>query len=64
MEFENNDATTIQNKRHWHEHINFFSQKSLEMLLEASGLKLLAIQKLDISDDFRNFQIQQVVAQK
>ncbi len=36
-------------KRHWHEHINFFSEKSLRRLLDACGLKPLALEKREIT---------------
>lgn len=29
-------------KRHWHEHINFFTQESLDQLLEVEGLEIVA----------------------
>jgi hypothetical protein len=32
----------LTRKRHWHEHINFFSESSLRALIDAAGLKLLA----------------------
>jgi hypothetical protein len=31
-----------QRKRHWHEHINFFSESSLQRLCERAGLEVLA----------------------
>jgi hypothetical protein len=35
-------------KRHWHEHINFFSIKSLEILLSSSGFKLVNLTTTDV----------------
>jgi len=36
-------------KRHWHEHINFFSARSLQRLLDHCGLEILAYGTLPIS---------------
>jgi hypothetical protein len=38
----------LQHKRHWHEHINFFSKASIEALISEMGLKLLQIRELDV----------------
>jgi SAM-dependent methyltransferase len=38
-------------KRHWHEHINFFSRNSLEALVTEMGLSLLHFQVQDIESD-------------
>ena len=38
----------LEKKRHWHEHINFYSRTSLEMLLACSGLSLLGLQVHDV----------------
>lgn len=37
-----------KNKIYWHEHINFFSKKSLNILLETVGLKIIKIKVLDV----------------
>lgn len=34
-------AKPIEKKWHWHEHINFFSRKSLNLLIEASGFHII-----------------------
>lgn len=39
-----------QNKKHWHEHINFFTPDSIEILLEKSGFTIVSKNLLDISD--------------
>lgn len=38
MEFHASDP--LRHKRHWHEHVNFFSRASLEALMARSGLKV------------------------
>ena len=36
-------------KKHWHEHINFYSENSLRSLLNLCGLNIIALQKLHAS---------------
>jgi hypothetical protein len=46
----NSDEKNIQIiKKHWHEHINFFTHCSLELLLERCGLMILGMQSMQIS---------------
>jgi hypothetical protein len=33
-------------KKHWHEHINFFSEKSLSVLINNVGLEIIGLNKL------------------
>jgi hypothetical protein len=35
-------------KRHWHEHINFFTEESLRRLLARAGLQVLAVHQLPV----------------
>ena len=42
-----------RNKRHWHEHINFFSQAALQKLLEACRLNVIAQKILDVETEGR-----------
>ena len=42
---------TIGSKRHWHEHINFFTTKSVKSLMTAAHLEILEIKKLKISGE-------------
>lgn len=41
MEFP--PADPLRHKRHWHEHVNFFSRASLEALMTRSGLEVLEL---------------------
>lgn len=41
-------ASPYGKKRHWHEHINFFSGRSLEKLLEANGIEQIAYRELNM----------------
>jgi hypothetical protein len=46
-----NDPQLINKKRHWHEHINFFTADSLKALVTILGLSLL------------NFQVQEIISE-
>lgn len=37
-----------KDKRHWHEHINFFSEKSILALLQRAGLQLVEMRAIDV----------------
>ena len=37
----------LPSKRHWHEHINFYSESSLKCLLENSGMELVAFRCIE-----------------
>lgn len=46
MEGQSDKSILLKNKKHWHEHINFFSRKSLVALLKNSGFTvILALDK-------------------
>lgn len=45
----------LQHKRHWHEHINFFSKASIEALISVMGLKLLNYRQLDVQNSERPY---------
>ena len=67
--FENimrNVIDPINEKNHWHEHINFYSLQSLEIMLSKSKskFKIINISTQDISDNFRNCHIIRVLAKK
>lgn len=38
-------------KKHWHEHINFFTEKSLRCLLENVGLAVIDLKKLSVTTE-------------
>jgi hypothetical protein len=40
------NAVLPEDKKHWHEHINFFSKKSLKILIKNAGMEILNIKKL------------------
>jgi|APCry1669191674_1035369.scaffolds.fasta_scaffold03654_4 hypothetical protein len=43
------DKYSEQYKKHWHEHINFFTENSLIKLIEKSGMKALSICSLEVT---------------
>jgi hypothetical protein len=48
-------------RKHWHEHINFFSEASIEPLLDASGLKAVEIAQMQISAGGRQAHIFSII---
>jgi hypothetical protein len=53
-----------QRKRHWHEHINFFSMGSMRKLVETAGLELIEIAAKEISLGWRNAVVTSVLCRK
>jgi hypothetical protein len=51
----------LEKKKHWHEHINFFSEKSLINLLQKTGFSILKINNLKIMTDKKTNHIFQIV---
>jgi len=41
-------STLLRKKRHWHEHVNFFSERALMALLRSAGLSVLSFKIQDI----------------
>jgi hypothetical protein len=48
-------------KRHWHEHINFFSPTSLEALAQTCGLQILDYESMHISLGWRESAVQMLI---
>lgn len=48
-------------KRHWHEHINFFSPASLEALAHTCGLDILAYESMHVSLGWRDSAVQMLI---
>ena len=49
MRLSEEDKDLQLKKRHWHEHINFYSKKSLQRLLNVCGLQIVESQQLHAS---------------
>lgn len=49
-------------KRHWHEHVNFFTEQSLHCLLDRAGLVLVDRHRLSIDLDWRKSEVIGVLA--
>lgn len=47
------DSQAWRRKRHWHEHINFFSEEGLHCLLARCGLRVLAAARIPLHEDGR-----------
>ncbi len=54
----------LNNKKHWHEHINFFSKASIESMLIKSNFKLIRLNMLNTKDDKTKRSVFQVLAKK
>jgi hypothetical protein len=46
-----NEKNYYLRKKHWHEHINFFSEKSLKQLTGNVGLEIIALKKLKVKNN-------------
>ncbi|MFN7883189.1 MAG: class I SAM-dependent methyltransferase [bacterium] len=57
-------ATTnlVSSKRHWHEHINFFSKSALERLLSRVGFEVLNIRSIDVETPGKRSGIFQAIS--
>jgi hypothetical protein len=53
----------LKNKKHWHEHINFYSKKSLVKLLNFCGLKIIKMNILPI-EIHRSTEVVQIACKK
>ncbi|WP_174974780.1 class I SAM-dependent methyltransferase [Burkholderia contaminans] len=53
-------AAPHQKKRHWHEHVNFYSEESLRKLLAQCGLTTLALERLRVEEGDSAFSVFQV----
>jgi hypothetical protein len=51
-------------KRHWHEHINFFSPSSLQSLAQTCGLEVLVARTLPVALGWRNAEVQMLICKK
>jgi len=56
--YKNNRA--LEKKRHWHEHINFFSKKSLFKLIKLKNLKLIKFKTLSTKVAGRSVKLFQI----
>ncbi len=48
MQANPNDKNRYQKKKHWHEHINFFSRQSLMSLADRCGLDVLEVNEMNV----------------
>ena len=54
----------LDNKKHWHEHINFFTKDSINAMLKKSNFKLVNFKMLKTIDDMTERHVFQVLAKK
>jgi len=53
----------LKNKKHWHEHINFFSKKSLVKLFNCCGLKIIKMNILPV-ENYKKDEVVQIACKK
>jgi hypothetical protein len=53
----------LAKKKHWHEHINFYSKKSLVKLLSQCGLKIIKMNILTV-EIYKSAEIVQIACKK
>ncbi len=49
LRFASDPAQAYRSKRHWHEHVNFFTPRSLAALIERVGLEVVDESEFTIS---------------
>jgi len=55
---ETQDLSNVLNKkRHWHEHINFFSKSSIERLIDRCGYRVIDFRELSVSHEITLLQL-------
>ena len=59
----NGGTSAYLNKKHWHEHINFYSELSLVKLIESVGLKSLSFNTLSIAAEGKKIYLIQIACQ-
>ena len=47
-------------KRHWHEHINFFNEKSIKKMLTSSGFEVIIIKELCVNEEKQTYVFQTI----
>jgi hypothetical protein len=56
-----NEKTNLHlKKKHWHEHVNFYSHESLKCLIQNAGLEIVNINELQVDDGSRIYYLFQV----
>jgi hypothetical protein len=55
--------TCLNSKRHWHEHINFYSRKSLVKLINNCGLKIVKMEILPV-ESYKSVDVVQIACKK
>ena len=58
------DSARYLRKKHWHEHINFFSESSLRKLINTAGFEIVGIGTLDITVAEKRGSVFQVACKK
>ncbi len=54
----------LERKRHWHEHINFFSTQALDAIFESVGLRLIERKSHEVTAGGKNSYVFSIAAQR
>jgi hypothetical protein len=60
----NSVETALSKKKHWHEHINFYSPKSLRTLIQKCDLEVVDENILPVSDGGREYALLQMICKR
>lgn len=61
---ESNSTNPLPYKRHWHEHVNFFSRLSLQTLMARSGLAVIELRERNVLVEEGCYSIYQLVCRR
>ncbi len=64
LRVQNTSASVLQMKRHWHEHINFYSEMALRSLIRHSGLQVLALRSIATNEKGNQAHVFQLICRK
>jgi hypothetical protein len=60
---KNDILTCLKNKKHWHEHINFYSKRALIKLINNCDLKIVKMNRLSVQQ-YKKWQFIQIACKK
>lgn len=64
LRVQNTSAELLQMKRHWHEHINFYSEAALRSLMNHSGFHVLALRSIATNEKGNQAYVFQLICRK
>jgi hypothetical protein len=64
LRVQNTSADVLQMKRHWHEHINFYSEMALRSLMRHSSLQVLALRSIATNEKGNQDHVFQLICRR